>query len=292
MSGEKRSRLHHYVPKALQRQFCSDGEKIWYSSRLTANAFGAPECRNINSTFRVRDLYTVLDDSILSDRVERDFYGALDDYFGKLLPEVNQCFEKGGIPIFQDTQLRKLRSAVFEMLKRTPEGKFNFGEDEALGREAVKECLARAEKIDDLNNSSRYRAILQDDKKLKAWGRDIRVRGTITKMDRVLEKLEEYSVRWIEIDGKCSFVLPGSIVLRVGNGGPNGLINPKMEMWMPIGPKRCMVLLRDVDSRIPLIVFETAKRVRNFNEFAVRQSQSVASHSEKLLKSVTNFCKP
>jgi len=63
---------------------------------------------------------------------------------------------------------------------------------------------------------------------------------------------------------------------------------PKMEMWMPISPKVAIVLVRDKEQKIPLRVVDCPDHIRKVNEYAMRKSIYIASHSEKLLKSLIN----
>lgn len=282
----KRSKDHHIVPKALRKQFATEGEKIWYSERGDDGSFSAPELRNIKSTFWRRNYYTVLDQGAPSDVVERKFYGSLDDYLGKVIPDVLAAFERGEVPVFSGEALDTIRLAALEMMKRTPD--FHQSKsDEEIGIEFVKTMLAKLDH--DASDARRQEllSILSDSQKLVALGRDIRVRGTIRPMERVIEALDDFTVRWAKCETKHSFLLSSLIGYRIGNGGSNGFANPDMEFWMPISPKVALVLLRDPGSSVPHVTIERPSHVREVNEFAARNSAQIASHSQLLLESIT-----
>lgn len=285
----KRSKRHHFVPKVLQKSFCAEGQKIWYAERENKAKYGKPELRNIDSTFRIRNYYTVLDGDEPSDVVERSFYGRIDDYLGDVIPECIKILDQGDAPTFDASPLATLQDVVFEMLKRTPE--FTRQHDDAsIGLEVVEGSIERA------GNSPEFAdqklgllSDLQNEQKLVAIGRDVRVRGTIKEpSERVVTELRKRKVRWAIAPGKHSFVLSSMIAYRIGNGGPNGLSNPKSEIWLPISPKYVLVLVRDDFSRVPLRVQETRDRVRVLNEFAVKNCSQIGSHSEKLISSLVS----
>jgi len=284
--SQGRVKKHHYVPKVLQKAFCHNGNKIWYCQRNDDDRFVEVEERNRESTFRIKDLYTVLDENDLpSDRIETAFYGPLDNYLGRILPQILAAFDKGMVPEFAEDDLATFRKAVWEMIKRTPDFLPDH-DDLALGREAVNEILdSTAGSL----SAKRRKALsdgLSNDSFLRSYGRDIRVRGSLIKSEKVESVLPEFDLRWARISGRHSYILSGVMAYRIGNGGQNGLINPKTEIWFPVSPKIAAVFLRDPNDAIPLVVEEPRDHVRQVNEFAIRKSSAVASHSESLLTSL------
>lgn len=285
MSG-KRIKKHHFVPKVLQKAFRAEGDHIWYCSRGSDSRFGDVEDRNIESTFRVKDLYTVLDDDDnLSDEIEREFYGRIDDYLGRMLPKVLDTLGRGEVPTFSSEALISLRRIVFEMIKRTPEFTSKY-DDAEIGKDFVEDMLKSFKENPNPEQQSVFENALSNETRLKQLGRSIRVRGVIQKSDLVNDAMADFVPRWAVIEGKQSFILSGLIAYRIGNGGPNGLANPNMEIWMPIAPKYAIVMLQDPEGKIPHRVDEPRDHVRQVNEFAVRNSGYVASHSHKLLRSL------
>lgn len=282
----QRSKNHHFVPKVLQQRFIREGKRIWYSERGEDDSFGSPELRNIGKTFRKRNYYTVLNGEEQSDIVEREFYGKIDDYLGKLLPDILNSFERKEIPTFSGESLDSLRKVVMEMAKRTPEF-IKDHDDLSVGREIVESTLEALPEKSESEERLQLLSDINDQVRLREYGRDARVRGVVERSEKIEEALEEFSVRWAVSETHHSFILSSMIAYRIGNGGPNGLSNPNMEIWMPIAPKIALVLLRDPNNKIPLKSSETSIHIRKVNEYAVRNSQQIASHSNKLLESLT-----
>jgi len=282
-----RSKNHHFVPKVLQKPFAIEGKRIWFSERGKNNFFGTPEFRNINTAFCIKDHYTVLNGDSPSDIVERKFYGKIDNYWGKVLPFILGEFEKGTIPSFSGEYLERLRKVVVEMAKRTPD--FTCSIDDAeTGREIIENTLGALSNSPGNEEHSRASNSLHNPHKLKAIGRSVRVQAVIAHSPKIEHALKDFSVRWVVSKTRSSFILSSAMVYRIGNGGPNGMSNPKMEMWMPISPKIVLVLMRNNEQKTPRSIVDCPAHIRKVNEYAVRNSNYIASHSERLLKSLIN----
>jgi len=282
----QRSKKHHFVPKVLQQRFIAEPKRIWYSELENDNRFSPPQLRNIQKTFRIRDYYTVLVGGDQSDIVETDFYGRIDDYLGKMLPNVLDALDRGVVPTFSGHSLDSVRKVVMEMAKRTPEF-VKKHDDIAMGREIVETSLATLSDTTRSNEQSKLHCALENPSQLRMYGRNVRVQATINRSERIEEALGEFSVRWAVSETHHSFILSSLMAYRIGNGGSNGLSNPNMEIWMPIAPKASLVLIRDPENKIPLIVKERPHHIRQVNEFAMKNSRQIASHSKELMESLT-----
>ena len=117
----KRIKNHHFVPKTLQRNFLADQNCLWYSERGPDGRFMSPERRNIEKAFRRRNYYTVLENNIPSDIVEREYYGKLDNYLGDIIPQVLKMISNGKSPVFSTKGLNNFRHAIMAMTRRSPE---------------------------------------------------------------------------------------------------------------------------------------------------------------------------
>ncbi|MDH5452846.1 MAG: DUF4238 domain-containing protein [Paracoccaceae bacterium] len=288
MVASKRAKKHHFVPKVLQKEFCNTPNKIWYSEKNLSNGFSKPELRNIESTFRIRDYYTVFVGGRASDMVEREFYGKVDDYLGKLIPDVLSTFARKEVPIFSGNALRSVQRVVFEMIKRTPDFVKKHDEIE-IGREIVERELATlSDEVESELRRSELTQELQSEAALRMLGRTVRVRACIARSKKIDDALKDFHVRWAISESKHSFVLSSLIAYRIGNGGSNGLVNPMMEIWMPISPKVALVLLRDPDGRVPNRIAIDRDKIRQVNEYAYRNCNQLGAHSEELLSSIVS----
>lgn len=70
----------------------------------------------------MRDLYTISDDADkLSDEIAPDFYGPVDDNLGRILQEILDVLDGGGVPQFSQEALIDRKRGVIELVKRTPD---------------------------------------------------------------------------------------------------------------------------------------------------------------------------
>ncbi|MFT5785321.1 MAG: hypothetical protein ACI9KK_000667 [Ascidiaceihabitans sp.] len=285
--AQKRSKKHHYVSRAMQRPFCHSREKIWYSTRNEAGIFGDPEDRNIESTFKAKDYYTVNDGDNLSDIVERDYFGPLDDLWGDFRQQVLDVLSRGKIPNFSKESADILKNTVISFARRSPD--FMNYDDYETGMEIINNTILALEESDDKFDEipALQKQILLQSEVIKV-GRDVRVRAQIDHSEKVEEAMQDFKIRWAKTDGKHSFILSSRMVYRIGNGGHNGISNPNAEIWMPIAPSYCLILLRDPQKEVQEINEIDVTFLRKINNYIVRESNQVGSHSEKLLRSLTN----
>jgi len=272
----------------LQKAFASECDKsrIWYSERNNIGVFKQPELKKFEKAFYKRNYYSVIENDSPSDKIEKRFYGKIDDYLGKLLPEVIDTLDAGEVPMFTGSSLTSLQECVFQMAKRTPEFTKEY-DDLAVGKELAS---AIVDETSNPREKDKFRRLLNNPHRLREYGRDIRVRATLPNSEQVKNALQELSVRWAISKSNHSFILCSLITYRIGNGGKNGLSNPNFEIWMPVSPKYCMLLLRDSKRNIPWIVPETRDHVRQINDFAAKNSRQIASHSKRLIESIIKNC--
>ena len=283
----KRAINHHIVPKVLQKQFVvqGDSKRIWRTKKDETEIYPSPELKRIEKVFVIRDYNTVIVNGKRSDLIEREFYSNIDDFLGRLLPDVLKTLNRGEVPNFSTETLSSIRDMTMQMIKRTPDF-LNDNDDIARAKEVVEATLQAVPDGNASEARKRLEINLTNDVWLREQGRDMRVRATLKDSQRVKDAISDYVPRWAISQTKHSYILSSRMVYRIGNGGSNGLLNPNMEMWMPISPKIALVLLRDPQKRVPDVVVDTSKHIRKVNEYAVRNSFEIASHSETLLKSL------
>lgn len=276
-----RSKNHHYVPKVIQKEFCFRNLETWYAKRDKQRKWKTPELTITDDCFSEDNYYSVLDENDeLSDVVETDYYGKVDGFLGRILPELLDRLKRGEYPKFSEESITSLRKAIFELIKRTPEFTQNYNE-EKIGKEIVEESIKADPKLE--------AKLTKNDlsiRKQKEIGRTVRVQAVTETSEEIMSALSEFDVRWVVSDTKHSYVLSSLIAYRIGNGGSNGLLNPAMEIWMPISPKHVIVLTRDINRKIPDVYFDKPEHIRKVNEYAVENSRAVCSHSQQLLESL------
>ena len=284
--SQKRAKIHHYLPQGLQKYFLDENGQIWYSERQNDGKFSDPEPRNTSSTFKTRDYYTVYEDGKLSDRIEKDFYAVIDNFLSEFLNEIHASLDAGKVPLISGDTLGSIQKIAYHLIARTPSFSEKF-DDYQIGRDIVEGTITDAlEAKLSTREVNVLREELKNTKHLRNLGRTVRVKAQAQPTKLIFDTLQEFDVRYSICKGRHSFILSGLGAYRIGNGGPNGLSNPNMEIWLPISPKRALVLVRDPGKHIPLIVPENRNHIREVNEFAVARSNQIASHSVRLLNSL------
>lgn len=289
--SNRRSIKHHYIPKVIQKNFTTEagGSKIWYSSRKDGyGKYSHPELRNISSTFQERNLYTTSGESGPSDIIERKFYGPLDSALGTLVPKLLSQLSDGIVPEFSGDALKDIRAIIFDMIKRTPDFTRSYS-DEDVAKAGIEDLLRNDGNIFTQSDVEDMKLSLKNPAYLKALGRDAVSRARIKPLSKVSETLNQFSIRWAAINSKHSFVLPSMGGYRIGNGDHNGLANEKVEIWMPISPKYCMIMMRDPYRKVPLLNHISASKIREINEYAIKNGRAIASHSRPLIESLTGM---
>lgn len=285
----KRSVNHHIVPQVLQKQFAinGDSERIYRSKRGADGKFSAPKPKKIEKTFVLRNYNTIIENDMLSDKVEREFYGDIDNYLGEVIPNIVAAINKNEIPQFTKPALDSFRQAVIKMVKRTPDS-IVFGDDESIGLKFIEETNKALRE----NHPHLLSGVLKflNAHRPAEHGRSIRNKASLKPMLKVEKTLSEFTIKWAVINSKHSFILSSMMAYRVGNSGSNGLSNPNVEIWMPISPKIAAVLVRDRYNKLPDVYICPRDQIRNFNEYAIENSFEIASHSEQLLRSLLS-CK-
>lgn len=195
-----RARIHHFVPKALQRYFLNDLGQIWYVERDELGCFCLPQTRNTKSTFKLRDYYTVLEDGRLTDRIETEFYSAMDNFLGSFLADIHCLLDKGVRPNVTGNALFNIRRVIYHLIVRTPEFASRY-DDYEIGKDFLQDVLAGAkEKNFTEEEIASLRDELADKTKVKHQGRTIRVRSQTSPTDKVLDALEKFVVRFVQIE--------------------------------------------------------------------------------------------
>ena len=285
-----RSKNHHYVPQFLQRRFVDKNSgKIWYSKRGPDGIFSIPKFRDTKKIFMERNRNTIIEDDKPTDVVEINHYGPIDSDLAKILSKIQKTLDMERLPYLTKTELKKLKKIIWEIFKRTPDLMKSYSDYETghrLFKEMVEEAIARGATREAL----KYQVTLKDSEYLKEYGRNIRVQSTVDaefgKNKKIAQAMNELHLRYAEINSDSSFILSSKMVHIAGNDGPNGLINPKAEIWLPISPKITLVLLRDPTNKIPSKVIATQDLIDEFNQYATSESKEIASHSKELIESL------
>lgn len=282
----QRSKFHHYVPQVLQRKFAAKEGWIWFAERGADGRYGPPHLKKIKKAFGRKNYNTVGTGDGLSDWVEKQHYGEIDGYLGELLPEVQTAFDCGQVPAFEGRALEALQRVVVEMQKRTP-AFLPKRDDVEVGKQLIRETLSALDAKGWTAAVAATRTDLESPDRLRELGRNIRVRATMEHSERITNAMADFRPHWVRSNSSHSFILSSRMVYMAGNGGVAGLSNPNVEIWMPLFPKLSLVLIGRRHSRIPPEVVAPRDHIRRMNQYAASVSHEIASHSRKLLESIT-----
>lgn len=287
---QKRSKIHHFVPKTLQRPFCSRGDTIWYSEK-SSEKFLAPEPRNIDSTFKERNRNTIQMNGGSSDIVETGFYGRLDDFLGKFIETALASLTTGTAPKLEHEETRKVKISIYDIVKRSPDF-FPLADDLTIGKYIIEEIAKDLEAEGFLDEAENERKALADKAKITKIGRDFRVRSTVSTSDnfpKISSFLNNLHLSWATSKSRNSFILSSLVCLPANGNTFQPLTNSNNEIWMPISPKNCLILSHNPSEAVPKISELAPDQIRRANEYAARNSRQIASHSKKLLCSLTGY---
>lgn len=276
----RRSKKHHHVPETLQKRFLNSIGHIWYAERKSLrDPFTAPDDRNPTSCFRSRNFYTVLEGvDGKSDKVERDFYGPVDNHLGRLLDEIDTALAQNKLPVFKNDRLTSLDNLMIALFKRSFDTATIAGELDA-GIEVRDKIHQRINQEISVSEAPVIKAKVPDAKDL---GRHVRVMAQIAESPKLRHALRDYEVSFVIPEGRGSFVLGSKMIYRTGNGGSETLGSENVELWFPISSKYCLVR-HHRNLRPAAMHIWPDYRVHQINSSIVSQSLGVAASSKFLL---------
>lgn len=277
--SNKRSKRHHFVPIVLQKQFASQNGKIWYCERINSKGFSRPEERNHISAFKERNYNTTIENGVPSDRLEREFWGVVDNHLGDLLPQIEKILKLGNSPNFRGDSFESLINLFAATMTRSPDI-IPDANPMKIGEEIYDGVMAAAPDIpkeisETISNPTR---MMQNGRHVFAYARTVEPK-------KVLSALRNYSARLVMAEKGSAFILGSRLVYRIGNGNDTHLDRETTELWFPVSPSTSIVLVNLPKVGESIVVWPKRK-VRQFNEFFCEQSSFVGSHSVKLLSSL------
>lgn len=273
---------HHYVPQGILRNFCFEGESIYYFSRHSKDR--DIERRNIKSIFKKRQLNSKLNaDGTTSDHLEKFFSKNFDDKIVDFVAHFQHVRVSDSPAFVSMTQHRFFVQCLYNLMKRTPE----FHEPPAISVEleriipaAIEDFLREVRPL----TQEEIQTILSDEAK-KRITQNARVDVLARQAPEILNLLAKRKVCFAyPRSERKSFIIASQPVVRLTNNRDSNLHTGDVELWVPLTPKFAAGLLT---LRNHANVFELSDNaVRHFNMAIAQGSSAIASHSEVLLKSL------
>ncbi|NOC91817.1 DUF4238 domain-containing protein [Ruegeria sp. HKCCD6604] len=282
MSKHKVPSKHHYVAKAILRNFCVSGKSLYYVSKQSDSK--VPERRNIDSVFRRMHFNSFeRKDGSKDDTIERFFAYELDNYIPDWVGTFQRALDTGKLTFStQDLRYRFIQF-FYNHKKRSPDftdplvqevANETFTADLAREFEATYRPLTDDEKLLLDDESFRARAI-----------RNSRVSNFGQQSVKILSRLEKMKI----IVGtpkraNKQFIVSSNPVARFEDYPKQELGELGVEEWTTFAPNIAVGFVAD-SSAPDCVLFDDAN-VRNLNRALTKNSQAIASTSQLLLQSL------
>jgi hypothetical protein len=274
------SAKHHYVPKAILRNFRVQGDSVLYATREKPK----PTLRNIDSIFRrIRYNSVQKKDGSHDDTVERFFAEELDNYIPDWVTQFSAVKSAGSIK-FQKTASRgRFIQFFYNHMKRTPD----FIEpiaasvaEEVFARDLVNEFEAK-------NGPMTQEGInLLEDEAFRARTlANVRVTNFSQQSEKIMSTLANLRiVVAVPSNLKKTFVVGSQPVARFEDYPFQPLGEKGVELWTSLAPKLAVGFVASRLEDGPISLNDLA--VRKLNIAFARNSRAIAGTSGKLILSL------
>ncbi len=281
-----RSQNHHFVPKTILKHFCVEGSSVYYATKRKTPF--TIEVRNINSVFKRRHYNTVTrTDGSKSDGLERFFAVELDNYVPNWMDIFQKCLVSGNVSFKSGEDRRRFIQFFYNLSKRTPDF------IEPIAKEAIQEVFSQ----ENLRKLEEHTRPFTPEERAKFNSPDyqhtVASRSRIENFSRqsihILETLDSMSlVVATPASPRKSFVVGSNPKIRFEDYPFQELGSEGVELWTPMSPKIAIGFTARQDSTSLLRLDD--KSVRKINMQLAKQSNAIASHSDRLLRSIIAAC--
>ncbi len=227
---------HHFVPKAILRNFCFAGETTHYVSAHRKHP--TAEQRNIETIFCKRHLNSFKRlDGTRDASLERFYSATLDDKISGVVAEVRSAIQKSGRVDLAPTTANFLRLFLYHHARRTPEA---AGLTDSDLREFVQEQFpSMREKAASMFGEDAASYFFSDESsgRLMEIARSSRAQVRMKEYGSALDAIQSMSVVFAIPRGQFGrFVVTSNPVLRLTNDGNTNLVHGDVELWTTLAP--------------------------------------------------------
>ncbi|KIN71672.1 DUF4238 domain-containing protein [Sulfitobacter guttiformis] len=276
MKKPKIPKNHHYVPQALLRNFCFEGEAVWYHYKNGKKT--APIRRNVEGIFSDYHYYTIEEDGKKSAHVETGFYQKVDDLFARIDQEAKNIFDSGSIPHFSGDSLNSLYHIFSIFAKRTKD---------FIGNLEGNQLVRLTDDLDE-EASTALRLFLsqKSDEEKEQMVKNARIRAQAPESKKVLAGLDGHKAAWATAPVNKQFILGSYPIIRLDDGVKNRLGSLEVELWIPMSPHRMLGLVHPDKAQSKRPILLSPAKVREISEYIFRNSTELASANFDLLASL------
>jgi hypothetical protein len=276
ITGPKR---HHFVPRMLQKRFV-DEDGYLYAHNRERPTFNIYRARPEN-LFVQSHLYSEIEvDGKRQPRTERRISN-LENAADRIIEYIINSIHSGKLPTLSDKHLDIWYHFFVLQWRRVPDLS-NSPENKAIGEEVFSEIIADARiqfpqfgsQIDQMGEPSN-RARLIHNSRLASLGMSAIVLEALRTRGLAIAKI--YNPR-------KKFILSSRPVIKLTEPGKAEITHPECQTWLPVAPDIALGLGRGPGT-ISLHAISEAE-VRYLNLATARQSQTIASSSYALIRSI------
>lgn len=276
------SKNHHYVPKAVLRNFCDSGETILRIQRSTKGEI--PELKNIDKVFQRFHLNNFEADSgEKDDRIEKFFASELDNFIPGWIEIFENALLSGRLSFATEESRYRFIQFFYNHMRRTPDfivPIVNKVSNEVLHENLTEEFEKRHRRL-----SEREREMLESD----SWRQRVISNSRVNSLSRQSEKVLTVlaSMRIVLATPKRNskeFIVASNPVARFENYPKQQLGDDGVELWTTLTPK-IAVGFAIWNKPVSILALDD-DGVRKMNYTLTKNSSAIAGRSAKLLDSL------
>lgn len=278
----KVSRNHHYIPKAILRNFCFSNNSIYYVRKSDVSRKVSE--RNISSVFKrghYNSLY--LRNERRDDSVEKFFAYQLDNYIPGWVDLFQDSIQKGAVSFSSDLDRNRFIQFFFNHMKRSPDF------IEKIVKRVAGETFYPGF-VDDL--AQKFRPVSEEERRhiLDAETQEriinnSRVVNLSEQSEIILDRLASLNIFVATPQrGVKQFIVGSNPVIRFQKYDRQPLGDDGVELWTTLTPKIAVGFARSKHNRD--IILLSDDQVRKINSSITLGSSAIASKSTSLISSL------
>lgn len=273
---------HHYVAKAILKNFCFSGETTYYLHKESFPSEATP--RNIGTIFTRRHYNSLKeDDGAKNDALEKFFAYELDDFIPRWTSIFEKSLDTGKILFSDNAEKFRFIQFFYNHMKRSPDFIEPIVEKvskEVFNRDLVTEFEKKYRPLNDFEKQK-----ILSDKFQKLVTNNSRVVNLSRQSEEILETLASMKVIVATPNSrKKQFIVGANPVIRFEDHPFQPLGETGVELWTTLTPKIAVGFVASPIGEDILMLQDD--KVRKMNVQLTKTSSRIAGRSEALLQSL------
>lgn len=274
----KISKLHHYVPRLILREFANEAGQLNFVRR-SSQTITTAALRNL---FAENHLYSRIREDGSKDVSLENVYAKLEGSTAVILASLISAARNGQSGVRSSEDRRIIDKFIYHLWRRTPDV---F--DRMFPADSDQEAISL---IEVALREKQHKLSIDDIEKLRIPGnakriiKNTRLEVLHAERPEILKAFSEFELHVMVVADKRSSFIVGSYPVLVLNGQKlTTFVSTGTEIWVPIAPDVALCLCSPLSFQI---IAADQSLVRKVNELIASRSSTIASHSEALLSSL------